>query len=73
MKIDTLDNPGWSLTIGLFGTDAEGRTLDCISIERTESDWIFYRVEKNEFRADMGPQNLVEAIGIFLKWFENSN
>lgn len=71
MSLDTLDNPGWSLRIDLYGTDAEHRALDRAKIERTPYDWIYYWVENTKFHARMGPRNLAEGIGTFLKWFEN--
>jgi hypothetical protein len=73
VKLDTLDNPGWSLEIDLWGTSAEGRTLDPVTIERTENDWITYRVSDKKFRAAMGPKNLEEGIEVFFRWLENSN
>src|SRR5713226_7835308 len=36
IKIDTLDNPGWTIEINLNETIAEGRTLQRVRIERTE-------------------------------------
>jgi hypothetical protein len=73
IRLETVDNPGWRLRIDLCGTDAEGLELDRVSVQRTETDWLTYGVEKNEFQAAMGPENLVECVGIFLKWFESSN
>jgi hypothetical protein len=73
VKIETLDNPGWSLKVDLCGTDAEDQTFGRTKIERTEDDWISCWVEKNEFNAAMGPQNLAEGIEIFLRWVGNSN
>jgi hypothetical protein len=73
VHIGTLDNPGWTLRIDLCGTDAEGRTLDRVKIERTENDWIYYWVEKNQFQARMGPQNLTEGIEAFVGWLEISS
>jgi hypothetical protein len=73
IHIETLDNPGWSLTIDLSGTDADARNLDWVKIERTDDDWVFYRVDRNKFEAAMGPENLAECVGIFLKWFESLN
>ena len=42
VKVDTLDNPGWRVTIDLAGTDLEGRQFD--PIERglgddSSTDW----------------------------------
>jgi hypothetical protein len=73
VSIGTLDNPGWKLEIDLRGTDAEDRALEHVKIERAENDWLDYWIEKKKFQARMGPQNLTEAIEIFVSWFENSN
>ncbi|HEY4358468.1 MAG TPA: immunity 53 family protein [Acidobacteriaceae bacterium] len=71
VKIDTLDNPGWTLKVDLTGTSAEDHLLDRVTIERTENDWIHYRVENKQFMAAMGPQNLTEGIEAFLGWIQN--
>jgi Immunity protein 53 len=71
IRIETIDNPGWSLTINLNGTQAENGTLNLVKIERAENDWIHYWVEKNQFHARVGPQNLTEGIKTFLGWIEN--
>jgi len=73
IKIDTLDNPGWTLEIDLSETHAEKLSLDVVKIERTKDDWIRYWVEKKKFKAAMGPTNLTETIGIFCQWFADSN
>jgi hypothetical protein len=71
VKIDTLDNPDWTITISLDETKAEGRTIQRVKIERTEDDWIHYWVEKKAFHARCGPLNLSETISIFVDWFES--
>ena len=70
IKIDTLDNPGWSITIDLEGTSLEGLIFDKMSIERSETDWLVCRVEKEQFLADGGAQNLDEMLTLFLDWAE---
>jgi len=72
VRIETMDNPGWTLRIDLNGTNAESRSLDRVKIERTEDDWICFWVDQKQFHAAMGPQNLTEAVDAFLKWFGNS-
>jgi hypothetical protein len=69
IKIETLDNPGWILRVDLKGTPAESRQLDWKKIERSEHDWIHYRMENKQFVAAAGPKNLNEAIDTFLRWF----
>ncbi|MBX3110363.1 MAG: immunity 53 family protein, partial [Fimbriimonadaceae bacterium] len=49
VKIDTLDNPGWIVTIDLAGTRWEGLELARIIIERSEQDWAQYEVAQDQF------------------------
>ena len=72
IKLVTLDNPGWSITISLEGTSLEGKSLKKVSIERSEADWLSCRVEKEQFLADGGPGNLDEMLQIFLDWTQQS-
>lgn len=72
VRIDSLDNPGWSLEIDLDGTPAESRTLARNMIERDENCWIHYWVEQKQFQARTGLRNLGEAIQIFVDWFGES-
>ena len=70
VKIDTLDNPGWTLRVDLDGTALAGRTSDWTRVERSESDWIFYRSTGEVFEAACGPMNLEEAVEAFLEFAE---
>ena len=73
VKIDTLDNPGWSIHINLSGTDLDDRPF--LSISRGNSqedeDWIHCKVEGHRFVAFGGIGNLAELIEIFLTWEAN--
>jgi hypothetical protein len=70
VKIETLDNPGWHIRINLKGSQSESSTVNWVKIDRTESDWMHYRVNNKEFYSACGPLNLSEAIETFLEWFE---
>jgi Immunity protein 53 len=70
IRIGTLDNPGWRITIDLTGTKGENKTLDRIKLERTRNDWLQYWVENHKFNAACGPKNLSEVIDIFCEWFD---
>jgi hypothetical protein len=72
IKIGNLDNPGWTLDIDLNETNAENRKLEWTRIERSENDWIYYRVENKKFKARMGPTNLLEGIKLFCEWFDQT-
>ena len=71
IKIDTLDNPGWSIKIDLKGTKRQGAELKRMSIERTEQNWIFYWTEENQFQICCGPKNFTEAADLFVEWFDS--
>ena len=71
VKIDTLDNPGWSISINLNDTRSESRNLERIKIVRTENDWIHYWVEKKTFQITCGALNLTEAVEISVTWFNS--
>ena len=70
VKIETLDNPGWTISINLNGTKADGRNLERLKIDRAETDWIHYWVEKKSFQIRCGALNLTEAVQIFIAWFD---
>jgi hypothetical protein len=38
--IETLDNPGWSVTIDLKDTNLEGKTFETFQNEVSEEQWI---------------------------------
>jgi Immunity protein 53 len=69
VEIGTLDNPGWRVRIDLAGTPKHGATLEQIAIERSEQDWIICWTADNRFHIACGPENLSEAIPLFMQWF----
>ncbi|MDJ0951259.1 MAG: immunity 53 family protein [Alphaproteobacteria bacterium] len=68
VKIETLDNPGWSVDVDLTETDLEGVPFETIKIDRTEHDWIYCDLREGKFFAACGPQNLAEILRIFREW-----
>ena len=60
IRIDTLDNPGWSLKINLVGTGLEDKGLQETKVERSEQDWFVIRRNAQRFEAFGGPKNLDE-------------
>lgn len=70
IKINTLDNPGWSVEIDLTATELEKRKFDNIKVERSPNDWITCQVESDVFRAYCGPKNLSDVLEIFRKWVQ---
>lgn len=76
ITIETLDNPGWKLTIELWETDLENQPFESIefNMESTEvgvqTRWYLCKVEDQKFRAFCGVLDLPVVIGIFRKWVE---
>ncbi len=73
IKIDTLDNPGWSVSIDLIGTCLENKIADTISYNRTEDDWVNCSISDNQFKGFGGPENLSEILSIFKTCVEGDN
>lgn len=68
VRIETIDNPGWSLEIDLVDTKLAARAFVPARVERTPSDWYSCRVADDQFTAACGPRNLTEVISFFLDW-----
>ena len=70
ISIDTLDNPGWSVTINLSDTAHERRSYDRVELHRSEHDWHISWIEKSSFHAACGPLNLGEVLHLFRTWIQ---
>jgi hypothetical protein len=66
VKIDTLDNPGWTLDVDLIETDLEGIVVPLKREVRSQDDWVQFEATGTQFRAAGGPMNLQELIESFL-------
>ena len=72
IHLGTLDNPGWSLTINLEGTELENKNFQKIKdTDRSEEDWTVCRVENTKFEAYGGVENLPGVLKVFRYWTEN--
>ena len=70
IKISTLDNPGWTISINLEETGLEAKTFPAMEIERSENDWIHAFIKEGSFFGACGPHNLDELLNAFRKWVE---
>ena len=68
VRIDTLDNPGWTVEIDLLGTPLAKVNFSSVNVERSEHDWVQCSVEDGKFKGAGGPENLGEILRIFLDW-----
>jgi Immunity protein 53 len=78
VRIDTLDNPGWSLTVDLEGTDLQNKRFQELTSGvgadsyPEHEDWIVCKVDGRKFVAHGGPYKLEEMITTFLTWAKSS-
>lgn len=68
VEIDTLDNPGWNVTIDLDDTNLAGKPFKEIKDIEPERDWIHCWVDGAKFRGIGGPRKLEEILRIFVDW-----
>ena len=71
IKIDTIDNPGWSVDIDLIDTPLENKVFKKIKINSSNDNWIICRVENNIYKGDGDPSKLEKILTIFKKWVES--
>jgi len=68
ITIETLDNPGWMVTIDLAETPVEGRRMDPVRSELSENDWMVCTVEHHKFIGSGDPTKLPSVLEVFRKW-----
>lgn len=82
VKIDTLDNPGWTLKIDLLETHLHGRPFERVVRGEPAShleewrglgSWLVADVKNDVFDAACGPLDLPTAIQVFRDWVESAN
>ncbi len=70
ITIETLDNPGWHVSIDVSGTTAQALPLEPTETHRSDYDWFVIRREGDTFDAACGPLNLGEVLHAFRLWAE---
>ncbi|MBI2778993.1 MAG: immunity 53 family protein [Gammaproteobacteria bacterium] len=68
IKIETLDNPGWMVTIDVEDTPLRDQPFSAVERTSEAREWISCRVEKNQFRGAGGPHMLGAIIEEFVQW-----
>lgn len=70
IKIETLDNPGWSVKIEICDTPLENKSFGKICQDNGDSDWIFCKVEDGFFYGAGDPNKLISILEVFRDWAE---
>jgi hypothetical protein len=56
VRIDTLDNPGWRVHIGLHGTKKQDASLARVALTRSQDDWILIGSRNRNFKLHVDPR-----------------
>lgn len=68
VTIETLDTPGWLVTIDLVETPLQDRIMPAIREERSPQDWLACEVQHNQFRGQGDHQKLLAILQVFQDW-----
>jgi hypothetical protein len=67
ITIETLDNPGWMVTIDLQDTEWQGLCEAREVVKRSDTDWIETELIDGKFVGAGGAANLNELLELFLR------
>ena len=70
VKIDTLDNPGWMVTIDIIYTELEDKEFPMLKIDNSDDDWVQCKVEGGQFVGAGDKTKLSYIITQFKEWVE---
>jgi len=71
IKVDNIDNPGWRITIDLEETYLADLEIEYKLIEKSDEDWLGFKVENSKFIGFGDPFKLEEILFEFRKIAES--
>lgn len=71
IRIETLDNPGWSVKIDLSETELENKEFSQTTKINNQNDWFLCKVEDNIFQGVGDIYKLEKILDLFKTWVEN--
>ncbi len=72
VTIETLDNPGWRVTIDLLGTPLEGASMKAVRREKSAQEWLVCEVDHDQFRGNGDARKLLTILQVFQSWAEEA-
>lgn len=72
VKIETIDNPGWSVKIDIVDTPLENLHIEYSLTETSETDWYGYSVKDGTFNAAGDQTKLLFLITLFQRIVEEN-
>ena len=68
ITIETMNTPGWMVTIDLIETPLQDKPMPAVRQERSETDWLLCEVDHNRFRGQGDAQKLILILQAFQTW-----
>lgn len=65
IAIDTLDNPGWSVSIDLVGSNLESAAMKPYRHDNGADDWVFCELRDGKFTGNGDPAKLSVILEVF--------
>lgn len=73
ISIQTIDNPGWKLSVSLEDTELENAALEMENFQNSESDWYSFGIKNRSFIGIGDPDKLHLLIGKFRTFVESAD
>ncbi len=65
VHIETLDNPGWKVSISIRGTNMQAITMPPFEQDVDENNWVFIKIEDGHFVGHGDPGKLKFMLSMF--------
>jgi hypothetical protein len=70
VRLKSLDDPGWHLTINLAGTSAVNARPQQLRLDTQSGGWLACSIAGECFEGSGDPRKLEQIIGVFRRWVE---
>ena len=71
VKIENMDNPGWSVKIELRDTKLENKEFNKMHYDNGDADWLLCLVKDSVFHGDGDNHKLLTILDVFRNWAES--
>lgn len=72
ITIESLNNPGWLVSIDLIGTQLQNRDMPIVAMEVSRRDWLICEVSGGHFFGQGDAAKLLPILQIFQTWAESA-
>jgi Immunity protein 53 len=70
VRLESLTDPGWQLTIDLAGTTAANAAPQRLQLDTLCGEWITCSIVEDRFQGSGDPRKLEQIIGVFRQWVD---